>query len=143
MVTEDLNNRGSQGIIIDVHVNERVRSKRSTSLYLDVEKANMTEVGLFSLSVYCVSQDRNNKHAIRAMDLETFNVVAPDGFVSDYENGVWWTMRHKKSVRLRLMSIYGVQVSAIAFAGEKDRSVPGAIERGHLPHMHGNLRGLW
>jgi hypothetical protein len=43
-------------------------------------------------------------------------VIAPDGFISNYENGVWWSIRYNRSVRLRIMSIYGLQISAVAFS---------------------------
>jgi hypothetical protein len=50
------------------------------------------------------------------MDLHTLNVIAPDGFISNDGNGVWWSIRYNRSVRLRIMSIYGLQVSAVAFS---------------------------
>ena len=63
-----------------------------------------------------MSKHSGDKHAIRAMDLQTLNVIAPDGFISNYGNGVWWSIRYNHSVRLRIMSMYGLQVSAVAFS---------------------------
>ena len=97
VLVEDSNNRGSLGVIVDIEM------KNSSDFVW--------------ISVYFVSKHSGDKHAIRAMDLQTFNVIAPDGFISNYENGVWWSIRYNRSVRLRIMSIFGLQVSALAFSG--------------------------
>lgn len=96
VLTEDVNNRGSLGVIVDIDL-----KNTSESVWI---------------SLYFVSSNSRDKQAIRAMDQETLNVIAPNGFISDYENGVWWSIGYNRSVRLRIMSIYGSQVSALAFS---------------------------
>lgn len=96
VLVEDINNRGSLGVIVDIEM------KNSSDFVW--------------ISVYFVSKHSGDKHAIRAMDLQTLNVISPDGFISNYENGVWWSIRYNHSVRLRIMSIYGLQISAVAFS---------------------------
>jgi hypothetical protein len=96
VLVEDINNRGSLGVIVDIDV-------KNTSEYVWI-------------SLYFVSNHPGDKHAIRAMDREALNVIAPNGFISNYENGVWWSILYSRSVRLRIMSIYGLQLSAVAFS---------------------------
>jgi hypothetical protein len=96
VLMEDVNNRGSLGVIVDIDV-------KNTTEYVWI-------------SLYFVSNHSDDKHAIRAMDQEALHVIAPNGFISNDENGVWWSIRYNHSVRLRIMSIYGVQVSAVAFS---------------------------
>jgi hypothetical protein len=69
----------------------------------------------FSLSVYSLATSDKARHAIRIMDEETFNVIAPTVLVEKYSNGVWWTLHLDRSVRLKFMSIKGISISAVAF----------------------------
>ena len=71
----------------------------------------------YRLSVYCVSTLHHEKFAIRVMDLTTLNVIAPTKMIGDHHGGVWWTLTsYTPSVRLRIMGIYGMHISAIAFS---------------------------
>jgi hypothetical protein len=72
----------------------------------------------YSLSVYFVGLTDDNRHAIRVMDGSTFNVIAPTTLVSDYMNGLWWTLHYSTSVRLKLMDLRGIHVSAVAFRSD-------------------------
>ena len=69
-----------------------------------------------SISIYFVAKSDQNKHAVRVMDGTSFDVIAPSSLITDFKNGVWWTLRYSKSVRLRLMNVKGIHLSAIAFA---------------------------
>lgn len=69
----------------------------------------------FQLSAYLVAKTSENRHAVRVMDAETLNVIAPTTMISDYEGGVWWTVQYHKSIRLRFLDILGIQISALAF----------------------------
>lgn len=94
VVGEAENAGGSQGVLIDVI---------------------LTAPTAHRLSVYMAAVDDRERHAIRALDYETMNVVAPTTLISDYAGGLWYTLMYTKSVRLRVMGIYGVRISAIAF----------------------------
>ena len=73
----------------------------------------------YFLSIYFVAVRPENKHAIRVMDGDTYDVIAPTTLIEDYMGGVWWTLRtsiDRSSVRLKMMDIDGIHLSAIAFA---------------------------
>ena len=70
----------------------------------------------FSISVYFVAKSPRNQHAIRVMDWDTLDVIAPTTLMKDFEGGIWWTVRYSKSIRLRLLDVKGIHLSAIAFA---------------------------
>ena len=71
----------------------------------------------YSLSIYFVASHPGNQHAIRVMDGETYNVIAPTALIEDYEGGVWWTLHtDRPSIRLKMMDIEGIHISAVAFA---------------------------
>jgi hypothetical protein len=70
----------------------------------------------YFLSIYFVAIRPENKHAIRVMDGDTLDVIAPTTLIDDYTGGVWWTLRTDRSVRLKMMDIEGIHLSAISFA---------------------------
>ena len=47
------------------------------------------------------------KQAIRVMDLDTLNPVAPEPLLADAPNGLYWTLTYDRGVRLRIMPIDG------------------------------------
>jgi alpha-L-rhamnosidase len=69
----------------------------------------------FRLSVYSVANSSINKHAIRVMDGDTFNVIAPTPLIDDYGEGVWWTVQYNNSIRLKFLDMKGIFLSAVAF----------------------------
>jgi hypothetical protein len=85
-------------------------------LLVDVKLADDSKPVSFALSIYSVGNSNNNRHAIRAMDLDTFNVIAPTTLIDNYTEGVWYTIRYNKSIRLKFMDIKGIYISAVAFA---------------------------
>lgn len=76
----------------------------------------------YSLSIYFVATGNESRHAIRVMDGTTFNVIAPTTLVEDYAGGIWWTLHYDRSVRLKMMDIKGIHLSAIAFTTDLSRS---------------------
>ena len=70
----------------------------------------------FHLSAYFVAKSNETKHVVRVMDLDTLNVIAPTTLIEDFEDGVWWTMHYDRSVRLRLVDLKGLRISALAFS---------------------------
>ncbi|KAL3920723.1 MAG: hypothetical protein SGILL_003117, partial [Bacillariaceae sp.] len=84
-------------------------------IVIDVELAE-EHIGMsYSLSVYSVAESSENSHAIRVMDGSTLNVVAPTPLIKEYTKGVWWTMHYNKSIRLKVMDVKGIFVSALGF----------------------------
>eukprot|EP00041_Stephanoeca_diplocostata_P027504 m.757266 g.757266 ORF g.757266 m.757266 type:complete len:126 (-) comp23187_c0_seq19:425-802(-) len=68
----------------------------------------------FKLSLYMVSnvkpESRStwsaSQQAIRVMDLDTFNPIAPDvPLLQNCDRGCYWTLQYNSSVRLRVMPI--------------------------------------
>lgn len=76
----------------------------------------------FSVSLYLVAKSNKNQHAIRVMDLQSLNIIAPTLLISNYERGVWWTVEYNKSIRLKFMNMKGIHLSAIAFASDMEVS---------------------
>ena len=53
---------------------------------------------------------------VRALDLATGSLVAPEEKIADFAGGAYWTLAYAKGVRLRIMPLYGsARVSAIFF----------------------------
>ena len=84
-------------ILIDVHVSKQFLSRP------------------YSLSIYSVAESNENKHAIRVMDGDSFNLIAPTPLIDKYADGVWWTVHYNGSIRLKFMDIKGIFISAVAF----------------------------
>jgi hypothetical protein len=70
----------------------------------------------YYLSIYFVASRAGNRHAVRVMDGETYDLIAPTTLIKDYQGGLWWTLRTDRSVRLKMMDVEGIHLSAIAFA---------------------------
>jgi hypothetical protein len=108
------------GMLLDIeeaNVPEGDGRNAYESLLVDVNKTTVVPSNIFfQLSIYCVAQDDSEKHSIRVMDLESLSVIAPNGFVSDFKGGVWWSMRYDGSIRLRITGIEGISISAVAFS---------------------------
>ena len=106
------------GMLIDIQLKGR---NAQNSVLVDVEKK--ADAGgnpqPFVLSLYCLAADHGEDYAIRAMDLMTNSVIAPTTMISDYEGGVWWSLQYDRSVRLRLMSIHGLHISAVGLKSIK------------------------
>ena len=47
------------------------------------------------------------KQAIRVMDLETLNPIAPEPELKDFAGGLYWSLTYDRGVRLRVMPIDG------------------------------------
>jgi alpha-L-rhamnosidase len=89
------------------------------SILIHVE-ASMALKGPIFISLYFVAKSKTDKLAIQVMDLETLNVIAPTTAISEYEGGVWWTMKYDASLRFRLMNMEGLHLSAIGIASNHD-----------------------
>jgi len=126
-----------QGLRIDVN------TKRSSNLggrlssqgfLVDVNTtSSLSKEGLpaaYKLSLYCVANTEDEQFAIRVMDLTTLNVIAPTLMIDKHQQGVWWTVEYDKSLRLRIMSVYGMHISAVAFSSSKPKGIQFATEEG-------------
>lgn len=71
---------------------------------------------IFSVSVYFVAKSKSNRHAISVMDGDTLNLIAPTTLLEDFEGGVWWTVHYNNSLRLKLMDVKGIHLSAVGFS---------------------------
>eukprot|EP01043_Picozoa_sp_COSAG02_P046691 COSAG02_NODE_4393_length_5412_cov_10.835057_1_plen_896_part_00 len=82
-----------------------------------------------NVSVYAVGTNESAQ-AIRPMDLRSFKLIAPEPHFADFQMGAWWTLTytpplqqqtgaysgdHNNGVCLRVMGIYGMTISAVAF----------------------------
>jgi hypothetical protein len=85
------------------------------SILVDIEIGEGTHDTPLSISLYFVGKTKVDKVAIQAMDLRTLNAIAPTQSISDYQAGVWWTILYDKSVRVRIMNMQGLHLSAIGF----------------------------
>eukprot|EP00980_Cylindrotheca_fusiformis_P019547 scaffold6776_cov124-Cylindrotheca_fusiformis.AAC.2 len=90
------------------------------SILINVETANRKSM---FISLYFVAKSKADKLAIQVMDLESLNAVAPTTAISDYEDGVWWTVKYDGSLRIRLMNMEGLHLSAIGIASNQDTTV--------------------
>ena len=98
------------GILVDVELKEHVGARMlRESMLVDIQ----TKRQPFQMSIYCVG---DGKHAVRFMDMESLDPIAHTVSVEEYGEGVWYTVSYTKSIRLRTMAMYGIQISAIAFA---------------------------
>lgn len=101
-----------------------------------VLNVNVTGTHPYLLSLYMVdapgsdgsiSSDRDiprsAEQVIRTMDLDTLSPVAPEAqsHITDFDGGVYWTLRYDRGVRIRIMPLFGsARVSALFWD-----SVPG------------------
>lgn len=69
----------------------------------------------YFMSLYCVGNTTHAKQAFRPMDLDTLNVIGQTTTVTDQRNGVWWTLRYNRSVRIRVINMQGLHISAVTF----------------------------
>ena len=82
-----------------------------------------------NVSIYAVGSNESAQ-AIRPMDLRSFSLIAPEPHFADFQFGAWWTLTytppvqqqtgtysgdHNNGVCLRVMDIYGMTISAVAF----------------------------
>ena len=82
----------------------------SQGLVLDVELSGPARV-----SLYMCARDVSWRQAIRVMDLKSLSVIAPTPLVANYTGGTYYTVKVKASVRLRIMSINGLNTAAALF----------------------------
>ncbi|KAG7358401.1 hypothetical protein IV203_014989 [Nitzschia inconspicua] len=85
-------------------------------ILLDVTISDDLKPVQFMLSVYFAAESKFNRHAIRIMDGDTFNLIAPTPLIDDYVDGVWLTVRYNKSIRLKFLDMKGILISAVAFS---------------------------
>ena len=93
-------------------------------------KINSTAGVPLNVSVYAVGTIVESAQAIRPMDLRSFSLIAPEPYLADFKAGAWWTLTytppvqqqtgaysgdHNNGVCLRVMGIYGMTISAVAF----------------------------
>jgi hypothetical protein len=93
-------------------------------IFVDITVSNhsgiVTKPILFS--VYLVATSKKDKHVIATMDLDSLNTIAPTALISDYQEGVWWTVQYHSSVRIKMMTIQGIHLSAIAFSSQSSET---------------------
>lgn len=82
---------GSQGTVLDVNVTAGTKYKLSLYMVSSVSSGPAT----YSFT----------KQAIRVMDLATLDPIAPDPFIPNSPQGVYWTLSYDRGVRLRVMPI--------------------------------------
>lgn len=85
------------------------------SILIHVETSRNPPVRMF-VSLYFVAKTNTDKLAIQVMDLASLNTVAPTTAVSEYEGGIWWTVEYDASLRIRLMNMEGLHLSAIGIS---------------------------
>jgi hypothetical protein len=108
----------SQGFSVDVKTNT---SSSSFSKSIPTTTA-------YKLSVYSVAGTGHEQFAIRVMDLTTLNMIAPTLMMDKHQGGVWWTVEYDyKSLRLRIMSMYGMHISAVAFSSSESSNSDSAV----------------
>ena len=83
---------GSQGTLLDVNVTAGISYQ--LALYF---VANIRPLGARTWSA--------SKQAIKVMDLESLNVIAPDPLIRDFNGGAYYVLTYDRSVRLRVMPI--------------------------------------
>jgi hypothetical protein len=96
---------GCQGSLIDVNMS-RVGQRFTLSVYM-VAVAPQTEVPYHAAQL-----------AIRAMDLSTLSAIAKMPLVSDFEGGVYWRLTFDRSIRLRVMPVFGGATVSAVFLDE-------------------------
>lgn len=98
---------GSQGTVLDVNVTEG--TPYNLTLYM-VGAVKPVKSSTWSFS----------RQAIRVMDLESLNPIAPDPLIAHADGGVYWTLQYTRGVRLRVMPIDSdAGFSAVFFDGPK------------------------
>ncbi|CAB9527386.1 Inherit from bactNOG: domain protein [Seminavis robusta] len=110
------------GIVVDVNTTNFGKiagGKEQSSVLISVHK-DKDKAMRYKLSLYCVAKTEHEQFALRVMDLSTLNVIAPTKMIDKHSKGVWWSVEYDSSVRLRIMGIYGMHISAVAFS----RSAP-------------------
>lgn len=98
------------GVLVEVELKAR---NAQESVMVDVQTTSQQKQKTYQFSIYCVGV---GDHAVRIMDLATLDPIAPTMHVDQYQEGVWYTVSYTKSIRLRVMAMYGIQISAVAFA---------------------------
>lgn len=91
----------------------------SVLIHIEVEtdeKESMAMDEPFQVSLYFVAKTKSDKFAIQVMDLDSLNNISPTTAIDEYQDGVWWTVQYNKSMRLRLMNMQGLHLSAIGFS---------------------------
>eukprot|EP00935_MAST-01C_sp_MAST-1C-sp1_P000556 g556.t1 len=141
---------GCQGNVWDINVSDSVDFNFTISVYAVDTLSHTIQSGLPAgirppnSAGTGASMNVGAQQAIRAMDLESLNVIAPlrdstfgyvrqgpgkedtaaavagaGAGVGDWSGGVYWRLRYDRSIRLRIMPIYGgAQFSAIFFDRE-------------------------
>ena len=100
---------GSQGTVINVNVTQGTRYRLTLYMVSGVNTSD-THPGT---PTHCPSTGMVDspcsatKQAVRVMDLETLNPVAPEPLLADAPNGLYWTLTYDRGVRLRIMPIDG------------------------------------
>jgi hypothetical protein len=88
---------GSQGTLLDIEINATALAGAQYQLALYMVGA----VKPPSKATWSAT-----KQAIRVMDLDTFNVIAPTPMLDDDGTGLYWVLRYSGGVRLRVMPLH-------------------------------------
>jgi hypothetical protein len=55
-------------------------------------------------------------------------MIAPTLMMDKHQGGVWWTVEYDyKSLRLRIMSMYGMHISAVAFSSSESSNSDSSV----------------
>ena len=83
---------GSQGTVLDIDIAANVSYQ--LALY---SVANVKPEGRRTWSA--------SRQAIRVLDLETMDVIAPTPLIQDFDGGAYFVLRYNRGVRLRVMPV--------------------------------------
>ena len=98
---------GSQGTVLNVNTTAGTRYRLSLYLVSGIQPNASTAAACPTVGMVS-SPCSATKEAIRVMDLETLNPIAPEPLLEDAAGGgVYWTLTYDRGVRLRVMPIDG------------------------------------
>ena len=99
---------GSQGTVLNVNTTAGTRYRLSLYLVSGIQPNASTAAAACPTVGMVSSPCSATKEAIRVMDLETLNPIAPEPLLEDAAGGgLYWTLTYDRGVRLRVMPIDG------------------------------------
>ena len=100
---------GSQGTVMNVNITAGKKYKLTLYMVSGVQPnaGPDTAAAACPTSGMVSSPCSATKQAIRVMDLETLNPIAPEPLLQSFPGGLYWSLTYDRSVRLRVMPIDG------------------------------------
>jgi len=103
---------GCQGTVLDVSLDGPPASLRVSLYFVDAPASDDRDDSPLPVP----TPGGGAASVVRALDLATGSLVAPEEKIADFAGGAYWTLAYAKGVRLRIMPLYGsARVSAIFF----------------------------